>query len=127
MTGGTARSIYKMLCSNKGWENQPAQGGVDFSSGGICVASISWILAEASSEQEAIDEIRPKVAEGWEIFCISQEEAIRIEKGESVPESPGTVDPKIMEEVRKNLSVDELLHMTNEEFERLSKTEKKKE
>lgn len=126
MTGGTARSVYKLLCSSEGWENQHAQGGLDLSKAGIQVASISWLLTEASSEQEAIDKIRPQVAEGWEILCISQEEAIRIEKGEKVTESPGKIDKKIMEEVIKNLNADELFHMINEVKDHLNnKTNRK--
>ena len=133
MTGGTARSVYKMLCETPGWEDQPSNGCLDFESLGVITHTLCWEVKEASSQQEADANVKfinsQSAKNGYDAFCISFEEAMRIEKGEKVEESPGTLLAETVEKIRevylrKKEAGEEtpgVMIMTKEEFEKMIK------
>jgi hypothetical protein len=92
MTGGTARSIYKMLASSDDWESNFAEGAISLAVAGVPVCDFIWTTLKASSVNEALAHFNKKLvnADGFEFIAISYEEAGRIDAGEKVDESPGS-------------------------------------
>jgi len=134
MTGGTARGVYKMLCSFENWADQPSQGCLNFNVIGITFGSICWSVEEASSQEQADARVRyinaNSMDKDYEAFCISFEDAMRIEKGEEVVhESVGRVIPEIVDQIleayqKKKEAGEELKsieYITKEDFEKVIK------
>jgi len=105
MTGGSARAIYKMLCTSPGWVDQPSKGCLDFAALGVITHSICWSVEEAANQQEADSRVKyinsQSAKNGYDAFCISFEDAMKIEKGEEVNESPGTLLPEVVNLLRE--------------------------
>jgi hypothetical protein len=129
MTGGTNRSVYKMLASSDDWENHLAEGDIQFFAGGIPVCHITWGTIEASSEEEAFPELKRQAvkANGSDWFIISYAEALRIDRGEEVNESPGSISAESIKLIQEKGDKSQFIEMSKEELERQIKKDKKNE
>lgn len=104
MTGGSNRSVFKMLCQNPGWKDQSAEGGANFGFGGITdLVSIGWRIVEAENDNDAQYRLSIVNSEHGNddanFFVISLEEAMRIEKGEKVKDPAGNLNEKSLQKI----------------------------
>lgn len=120
MIGGTNRSIYKMLASSDNWENHLADGDVQFFAGGVPVCHLIWKTIEATSEQDALSIFNRKAIsdDGYELFIISYAEALRIDRGEEVNESPGAIPEETIKLIQEQGDKSQFIEMSKEELER---------
>ena len=125
MTGGTNRSVYKMLASSDNWENHLADGDVQFFAGGIPVCHITWATVEAFSEEDAFPELKKQAVKaiGSDYFVISYAEALRIDRGEAVNESPGAISEETVKLIQEKGDKSQFVKMSKEELERQIKKE----
>ena len=120
MIGGTNRSLYKMLASSDNWENHLADGDVQFFAGGIPICHIIWNTVEASSENEALSFFNKEAinADGYDLFIISYSEAMRIDKGEAVNESPGAIPEDTVKLIQEKGDKSQFVEISKEELEK---------
>lgn len=120
MTGGTNRSVYKMLASSEGWENHLADGDVQFFAGNIPICHIIWETIEATSEQEVLSMLNKKAIndDGYEVFVISCVEALRIDRGEEVSESPGTIPEDVVKLIEEKGDKSQFIEISREDLEK---------
>jgi len=123
MVGGTARGVYKMLCSSPGWAEQHCDGNASFFAANIAVCNIVWRTHYKTFENVSAEVERLKLfyKSEYEVFLISGEEALRIEKGEAVIDSPGTISPKIVDMILSQGDQSQVIKITKEEFDQMLK------
>jgi hypothetical protein len=141
MTGGTPRSVFKMLCTSPEWQGE-AEGVLEFAAGGVPISAISWSIDEFASDEQAQAHLKiarqnlakvlasdPETTkrmseEGGfplsiaDVYLLPIDEAMRIEKGEAVDESPGAIAPETVEKIVKYGDQSKIVEMSREEFEK---------
>lgn len=118
MTGGTSRSVYKMLASSDEW-NHLLIGEVTFFAAGIPVCHLIWNAVVAVSENEALAKFNKKAVndDGYDIFVISYAEILRIDKGEEVNDPTGSILEETVRLINEIGDRSQFIEISKEELE----------
>lgn len=123
MQGGSPRSVYKLLSSLEDYDPNSERGSLKLYAGGVHACDFSWIVQKLTgTEKDSKLILSMEVYANdlkSDLFIISEEEAISIDSGEEVNESPGMISKEIVEKINKYGDISQFIKINNKDLPKL--------